>query len=78
MSSAGGCGTSVACRKCGAVNSVLAALVGSPMTTSVELSVESRGKKNEVRFEICSLPLPVGNRTFALIRIDHPSWLGAN
>jgi hypothetical protein len=65
--SLGGCGTSRECRKCGAINAVLASLDGREVTNLASIEVERSGKERVMQFRIAARPLEREGHPYVLI-----------
>ena len=65
--SLGGCGTNRECRKCGAINAVLASLDGREVTNLAAIEVERAGLERIMQFKIAASPLKREGHTYVLI-----------
>lgn len=65
--SLGGCGTNRECRKCGAINAVLASLDGREVTNLASIEVNRSGLERIMQFKIAARPLERKGHTYVLI-----------
>lgn len=65
--SLGGCGTNRECRKCGAINAVLASLDGREVTNLASIEVDRAGLERIMQFKIAASPLKREGHTYVLI-----------
>lgn len=65
--SLGGCGTNRECRKCGAINAVLASLDGREVTNLASIEVERSGLERVMQFKIAARPLKREGHPYVLI-----------
>ena len=65
--SLGGCGTNRECRKCGAINAVLASIDGRAVTNQVTIQVERSGLDRLMHFTVSAAPLSFQGRPYVLL-----------
>lgn len=65
--SLGGCGTNRECRKCGAINAVLASMDGRAVTNQATIEVERAGMERMMQFTISTTPLNHEGRSYVLL-----------
>jgi hypothetical protein len=65
--SLGGCGTNRECRKCGAINAVLASIDGRAVTNQATIEIERAGLERLMHFTVAATPLTREDRHYALI-----------
>jgi len=65
--SLGGCGTNRECRKCGAINAILASLDGREVTNLASIEVDRAGTERIMQFKIAASPLKREGHTYVLI-----------
>jgi hypothetical protein len=65
--SLGGCGTNRECRKCGAINAVLASIDGRGVTNPVTIEVVRAGLERLMHFTVAATPLTFQGRPYVLL-----------
>ncbi len=65
--SLGGCGTNRECRKCGAINAILASLDGREVTNLASIEVDRAGMERTMQFKIAASPLKREGHVYVLI-----------